>query len=73
MLRSAPTHINTRGERDVLPLKGSVFIDTHMGTHRSPRARKIVCTIEGERGEEGGGGTVKRLPDQLLSKYRGWS
>lgn len=24
------------GKRDVPPLKGNVFIDTHMATHRSP-------------------------------------
>jgi len=31
------------GER--APLEGNIFIDTHMGTHRSPHARKIVRTV----------------------------
>lgn len=62
MLRSAPTHINTRENARFHPSKGNVFIDTHMSTHRSPRARKIVCTIgrvEG-KGREAGG-IVERL------------
>lgn len=42
VLRSAPNTYKHEGKRGVPPLKGNVFIDTHMGTHRSPGARKVV-------------------------------